>query len=64
MNIYHKEIKWFLIIWAIFLAGILACLSAFTISRIKNDTKITNAQVENIGKPTQVDYNQYYHTVK
>jgi len=64
MKFQHKEVKAFLIIWAVFLFVILVCLSAFTISKIINDRKITQAQIEQIGKPFEYNYNQYYHTVK
>lgn len=62
MKKFKKQINIFLIIWALFLAGLLVLGTMFTLSRISNDSKITQAQVENIGKPVQVDYNQYYHT--
>lgn len=56
-----KNVKLFLLIWGLFLFGITICLSAFTVSKIINDKKITDAQVEQIGKPTRVEWNQFYH---
>jgi type VI protein secretion system component VasF len=60
MRTYKKEIRIFLAIWAVFLLCIMVCLSAFTLHKIQNDTKLNNAQINQIGKPVVIEQN--YHT--
>lgn len=62
MRTIKKEIRIFLAIWAFFLLGILVLAGVFLAHRMKNENKLNDAQVGQIGKPVQVDYNQYYHT--
>jgi hypothetical protein len=62
MIIPKRQLNAFLIIWGMFLLGLLVCLSAFTINRIKNETKYNNALIENLGKP--VIYEQHYFAPK
>jgi len=54
-----KYVKAFLIIWAVFLTGILVSLGFYTASKIINDTKYTNALIENVGKPQIVEQRYY-----
>lgn len=54
MRFLKKEIRIFLIIWGIFLLGILVLASIFLFNRIKNDNAWYQAQIENIGKPTTI----------
>jgi hypothetical protein len=60
MREYRKEIKWFLIIWAVLIVSISGCCVAFTISVIRNNTKLTQAQIEKWDKPTVIE--QRYFT--
>ena len=53
-----REIKLFIIVWGVFLAIISICLSAFTISKIVNERKLVEAQIEQLGKP--IIYEQHY----
>ena len=55
MIISRNQVNIFLAIWAVFLAGLLILGTLFTLSKIRNDSKITRAQVENIGKPTVIE---------
>jgi hypothetical protein len=64
MTIFKYQINIFLAIWGIFLAGLLTLGTMFTLSRISNDSKITQAQVENIGKPVIVEQKYFSPMIK
>jgi len=57
-----KAVKIFLAIWGVFLLGLLICFFAFTFSKIAREKEMTQAQIENLGKP--IIYEQYYHSPK
>lgn len=54
MKTYKKEIRLFLVIWSVFLAGVLILATIFLLNRMKNDNAWYWAQIENIGQPTTV----------
>jgi hypothetical protein len=60
MKAFKKEIRLFLLVWGIFLLGILILASIFLFNRMKNDNAWYGAQIENIGKP--IIYEQYYNS--
>ncbi len=56
MNVHQiTNVKIFIIIWGVFLLGLLVCLSAFTISKIVNDTRYNKALIEQFGKPQIIE---------
>ena len=65
----ESNVKAFLIIWGLFLAGILALAGIFLVNRMSGSDKIVNAQIkvyqaqaDNVGKPTVIEQN--YHTIQ
>lgn len=54
MHKFKKELRIFLIIWGLFLLGILILATVFLLNRMKNDNAWYQAQIENIGQPTTV----------
>jgi hypothetical protein len=65
----ESNIRTFLIIWGLFLAGILALAGIFLINRMAGSDKLIQAQVRvydaqtaNVGKPTIIEQN--YHTIQ
>jgi hypothetical protein len=58
-----KYIKAFLIMWGVFLTGILSLLGVYMVSKVINETNYTNALIENTGKP-QIIEQRYYSPQK
>jgi hypothetical protein len=60
VKLYKKEIRILIVMWGVFLVGIITFLAVYTVSRVRNDYAWTKAQIQNIGKP--IIYEQYYHS--
>jgi len=54
----RRALTAFIAIWGIFLLGLLILGTLFTLSKIRNEAKITQTQVDNYGKP--IIYEQHY----
>jgi len=49
------HIKLFLIEWGIFLLCLMACVTFYTINKVKNDTLYNKAIIEQMGKPQIIE---------
>lgn len=63
-NYQRSILKYMIPATYIFMLGILILLGYFIYSRVQMEGKLNEAQIRQIGKPVEVNYQQYYHTEK
>jgi len=52
------NVRIFFIIWGVFLLGLLVLGTLYTLNRIKNESNLNKALIENVGKP--IIYETHY----
>ena len=54
----YVNLRIFFAIWALFLIGLMVLFTMYTLNIIKNETKLNEALIDNVGKP--IIYEQHY----